>query len=95
MGEGTPRRRRPTLAERSARQGSGHAPTSPVRHCWVRDTEDAATRWPGLLLEWRREDDGRWQGRVAYAVTGDGQSVLVVAWTPQEALAARDPQEGL
>jgi hypothetical protein len=38
-----------------------------------------------LLVEWRQREDG-WQGRVAYAVTGEHGPVLVEAWLPAEQL---------
>lgn len=39
----------------------------PARHCWVRAPVDAGDPRPGLLLEWRKGGEGRWEGRVVYA----------------------------
>ena len=39
----------------------------PAKHCWVRAPVDAGGTRPGLLLEWRKDADGRWEGRVVYA----------------------------
>jgi len=69
-------------------------PTSgrcPARHCWVAGGLEArAVRWPGLLLEWRRSEDGAvWQGRVAYvAQVRPDAWVLVEEWLPGEQLTA-------
>ena len=58
------------------------------RHCWVHDPLDAPGTWPGLLIEWRRGDDG-WQGRVAYTVVGPHGPALVEAWLPAGRLEPR------
>jgi hypothetical protein len=58
------------------------------RHCWVHDPPDAAGTWPGLLVEWRRDETG-WQGRVVYTVVGPGGSRLVEAWLPAARLEPR------
>ena len=58
------------------------------RHCWVRDPPDAPGVWPGLLVEWRQQD-GAWQGRVAYTVTGLHGPALVEAWLPAARLEPR------
>jgi hypothetical protein len=63
---------------RPAGDGSG-------RHCWVHDPPDAPGTWPGLLVEWRQQEDG-WHGRVAYAVPGVHGPVLVEAWLPADQL---------
>ena len=45
-------------------------PTSascPVKHCWVTVPVDGGAPRPGLLLEWRKDVGGRWEGRVVYA----------------------------
>lgn len=55
------------------------------RHCWVSDP-GLPGRWPGVLLEWRSGPDRRWSGRVAYAVTDDGRTVLVERWVPADHL---------
>jgi hypothetical protein len=54
----------------------------------VHDPPDAAGTWPGLLVEWRREETG-WQGRVVYTVAGPGGSRLVEAWLPAARLEPR------
>ena len=60
--------------------GNGHG-----RHCWVLDPPDAPGTWPGLLVEWRQQEDG-WHGRVAYTIVGAHGPVLVEAWLPAEQL---------
>ncbi len=97
----TPGRGRLTLAERSALAGAGSEIDSPaasrtvdatadarpavVRHCWVSGLSDSPGRWAGLLAEWARRD-GRWYGRVVYAVDDAGAVVLIEAWVPAERL---------
>ncbi|RBY89104.1 hypothetical protein DQ244_15200 [Blastococcus sp. TBT05-19] len=58
------------------------------RHCWVRDPPETPGTWPGLLVEWRRGDDG-WQGRVVYTVPRARGPVLVEAWLPAARLEPR------
>jgi hypothetical protein len=65
MAGGMTRRIGPTLAERVGAIPPGRG--DDARHCWVVDAPGHPGRWPGLLLEWRREEDG-WIGRVAYAI---------------------------
>jgi hypothetical protein len=51
----------------------------------VRDPPEEPGIWPGLLVEWRQQEDG-WHGRVAYTVAGGTGPVLVEAWLPAEQL---------
>lgn len=39
----------------------------PVRHCWVNAPADGGAPRPGLLVEWRKDAAGCWEGRVVYA----------------------------
>lgn len=79
-------RRGPSLAERSAASGIGDpaarrpAVVDPARHCWVQAAEPWPGRWPGLLVEWRRDSAGDWQGRAVFAVPGVGGTQLVECW---------------
>ncbi|MQA35346.1 hypothetical protein JD78_01082 [Modestobacter roseus] len=81
---GVPAPSEPPSPDRSSRRrrpaGDGHG-----RHCWVLDPPDAPGTWPGLLVEWRQQEDG-WHGRVAYTITGAHGPVLVEAWLPAEQL---------
>jgi hypothetical protein len=86
----TPRRGRPTLAERAAitqrladardgrdeRSGAG---ATGGRHCWVVDPPGVPGRWPGLLAEWRRVEAG-WEGLVVFVASAGGKPALVQAW---------------
>lgn len=88
------RRKGPTLAERAG----ASAPRSrgdDARHCWVIDAPGHPGRWPGLLLEWRRADDG-WLGRVAYAISDLDQpgARMVERWLPARCLTAERPLRG-
>jgi len=66
----------------------------PVRHCWVGAPVDGGARRPGLLLEWRRTEDGRWQGRVAYAAElRPGRWATVEEWLPAETLQDRGAEQ--
>jgi hypothetical protein len=79
--------RGPTLAERvgatlPAERASGR------RHCWVVDAPGHPGRYPGLLAEWRRAEDG-WEGRVVYALDEPrGGCRLVERWVPAKCLNA-------
>lgn len=89
MAGGMTRRNGPTLAERvgatAPRRGDD------ARHCWVVDAPGHPGRWPGLLLEWRREDDG-WLGRVAYAIPDLDRAGarMIERWLPATCLRAED-----
>ncbi len=62
---------------------------SPGRHCWVLVPADGSgRRRPGLLVEWRRSDDGSWSGRVVYVVRlRTGSWALLDEWLPQSDIA--------
>lgn len=51
-----------------------------TRHCWVRDP-DAQGEWPGLVLEWRKQD-GSWRALVVYLITTTGYPIVVQEWLP-------------
>ena len=60
----------------------------PVKHCWVKAPVDGAAARPGLLLEWRKAVDGRWEGRVSYAAElRPGRWVTVEEWLGAELLS--------
>lgn len=68
------------------------APTSPAdcpaRHCWVTVPVDGSRPRPGLLLEWRKVEKGRWEGRVVYAAElRPGRWAAVEEWLPAELLS--------
>jgi hypothetical protein len=59
----------------------------PGRHCHVSLPVDGSRPRPALLIEWRRVDNGRWEGRVAYvAELRPGRWALVEEWVPAELL---------
>lgn len=63
-------------------------PTGPAKHCWVRAPVDAGSRRPGLLLEWRKDEIGRWEGRVVYvAQLRPDTWVLVEEWLAADLLS--------
>jgi hypothetical protein len=87
MAGGMNRRSGPTLAERAAASATAAGLRQPARHCWVVDLPGQPGRWPGLLLEWRRER-GDWHGRVAYAVPDQDGARMVEHWLPARCLVA-------
>lgn len=58
-------------------------PPKTVKHCWVREAE---MRLPGLLLEWRRDGDGGWDGRVVRPVRGASCWLVLEDWVPADRL---------
>jgi hypothetical protein len=49
---------------------------------------DGAASRPGLLLEWRRTPEGRWEGRVSYAAElRPGRWATVEEWLGAELLS--------
>lgn len=59
----------------------------PARHCWVSVPVDGNRARPGLLLEWRQVERGRWEGRVVYAAQlRPGRWATVEEWVPAELL---------
>ncbi len=73
------------MAERVARTQVQHEPAPeacPARHCWVADAADRlGVKRPGLLVEWRQDAGGGWEGRVLYAAQlRDGRWAVVEEW---------------
>lgn len=80
-----------------ARVRGGQAPPAappepagcPARHCWVTVPVDGSRPRPGLLLEWRKVELGRWEGRVVYAAElRPGRWATVEEWVPAELLSS-------
>ena len=70
----------------AAPPGAG-ADTGPARHCWVAVPVDGSRPRPGLLLEWRRVEHGRFEGLVTYAAQlRPGRWSTVTEWVPAELL---------
>ena len=62
-------------------------PSNPGRHCWINVPVDGGSRRPGLLVEWRKDAAGQWEGRVAYvAELRRGRWAVVDEWLPAAAL---------
>lgn len=47
--------------------------------------------WAGLLVDWRRQDDGQWWGQVVYAVPRDVGVSVVDTWVQAAYLRQVDP----
>jgi hypothetical protein len=59
----------------------------PVKHCWVTVPVDGGEPRPGLLLEWRKDVGGRWEGRVVYAAElRPGRWATVEEWVGEAVL---------
>jgi hypothetical protein len=51
------------------------------KHCWVVDSPGHPGRWPGLLLEWRKDPvEGEWAGRIAVVGGSPGDRRPVEVW---------------
>ena len=74
----------------AGRQSTDEGPgPHPGRHCWVSLPVDGRRPRPALLVEWRKVDRGRWEGRVVYvAELRAGRWALVEEWVPAELLTA-------
>ena len=67
------------------------ADACPARHCWVAVPVDGSHPRPGLLLEWRKVERGRFEGLVTYAaLLRPGRWTTVTEWVPAELLTASD-----
>lgn len=78
----------PVVAQAPASSSAG-SDDYPARHCFVSLPVDSTHPRPALLIEWRRIDNGRWEGRVAYvAELRPGRWALVEEWVPAELLTA-------
>ena|SRR5215213_4221037 len=65
---------------------------SPARHCWVAVPVDGSRPRPGLLLEWRKVERGRFEGLVVYAAElRPGRWSTVTEWVPAELLTQAGP----
>lgn len=61
--------------------GDGDALVPLGKHCWLVDAPGHPGRWPGLLLEWRRDPvGGEWAGRVAVVGGNPGDRRPVEVW---------------
>lgn len=78
---------KPPAAPDSGRASDAVEGACPARHCWVSVPLDGPQARPGLLLEWRQGERGRWEGRVIYvAQLRAGRWSLVEEWVPAELL---------
>ena len=87
-GTGIPLRDRVRSGEAPASADPGAPPAYPGRHCWISVPVDGIQPRPGLLMEWRKADRGRWEGRVVYvAELRPGAWATVEEWVSAELLA--------
>ena len=62
----------------------------PAKHCWVTVPVEGGGPRPGLLLEWRQDEGGRWEGRVVYAAElRPGRWATVEEWLGEGLLDPR------
>src|SRR3954452_24062409 len=78
-----------SILDRVSRAPTREDGDCPARHCWGANPADgAATKRPGLLIEWRRALSGDgWKGLVVYAATS------VRDLSPRRGVVPRDPAE--
>jgi hypothetical protein len=76
-GRGVPLRDRPVAVLKS-----DQGPRSQIRHCWVSGPAGAPGPWPGLILEWRK-DQGLWSALVVYVIAGESPTMTVQTWVSQ------------
>ena len=83
MAGGMGHRRGIPLRDRPVDPPSDDAPTRrpQTRHCWVDGPPDHPGPWPGVIVEWRRADDG-WSALVVYVVTEGSGSTTVETRLP-------------
>jgi len=82
-GAGIPLKDRLRAGEVTEAPSPPGAERPPARHCWVRGPVDGSAPRPGLLLEWAKDLDGRWSGRVVYAAQlRAGRWATVEEWVP-------------
>lgn len=88
-GTGIPLRDRVRAGDAAPDAGSEGPPAYPGRHCWISVPVDGIQPRPGLLMEWRRAERGRWEGRVVYvAELRPGAWATVEEWVPAELLTS-------
>ena len=75
-GRGVPLRDRPV-----AQLEADAVPRTQVRHCWVTGSAEDPGPWPGLIIEWRKDQDG-WSALVVYVSAG-GSATTIQTWLPQ------------
>jgi hypothetical protein len=70
------------------RDRGGQAAAPPARHCWAEPPGHPGP-WPGLVVEWRKDGGGGWEGRCVYVIDGvdAAGSRLVERWLPASCLS--------
>ncbi len=87
-GAGIPLQDRVRGASPSAAPPPSDAEVGPARHCWVAVPVDGSRPRPGLLLEWRQVERGRFEGLVTYAAQlRPGRWTTVTEWVAAELLS--------
>jgi len=81
-GRGVPLRDRPVAPLKK-----DEVPRTQVRHCWVTGPAEDPGPWPGLILEWRRDQTAGWSALVVYAVTTETVTTTVQTWVNASALS--------
>ncbi len=62
------------------------------QHCWVTVPATPSRPQAGLLIDWRRDEDG-WWGRVVLSSTAaDGRPIVTDAWLPADRLRPTKPR---
>lgn len=73
-----------------AGDGSGQRGEVTPKHVWVNGDRLASERSPGILLDWRVVDGGRWEAYVVWADGGGNVKVRsYVEWVDQDKVSPR------
>jgi hypothetical protein len=74
-----------------ARDGTGQRGHVAPKHVWVDGDGMSAARAPGILLDWRVVDGGRWEAHVVWANGGGNvKARSVLEWLPAERVTPRE-----
>lgn len=102
MSGGMSRRAGPSLAERVAatraaaeQRSRDDTDSTPGvgKHCWVLAAPcSAEERTAAVLVEWRQDPAGQWEGRVVYAVQLSDRISVLDTWMPSSLLEPRPPR---
>ncbi|MDC5696832.1 hypothetical protein OO014_06140 [Intrasporangium calvum] len=85
-GRGVPLRDRPVVTP-----GLAPPPRASRRHCWVEGPADHPGPWPGVIVEWRRDQPaGDWTALVVYVVSEGSTSTTVHTWLSARFLRPAD-----
>ena len=87
MGGGMTSRRGVPLRDRPVAQPmADRAPRTQGRHCWVTGPPEDPGPWPGLIIEWRKDQAAGWSALVVYVIPGEPSATTTQTWLPRTRL---------